>query len=45
MSFDQAIKAASAKHQPPAELAGKFQYGTAGVCFVNEILKHEMNLS
>lgn len=31
MSHDQAVKAASAKHNPPSELVGKFQYGTAGV--------------
>lgn len=27
----EAIKAGSAKRNPPAELVGKFQYGTAGV--------------
>ena len=27
----EAIKAASATHPPVAEVAGKFQYGTAGV--------------
>jgi len=31
MSHDEAIKSASAKYPPPAKLAGKFQYGTAGV--------------
>lgn len=31
MSHDQAVKEASAKHTTPAELVGKFQYGTAGV--------------
>lgn len=31
MSHDQAVKEASAKHSTPAELVGKFQYGTAGV--------------
>lgn len=31
MSHSDAIKAASSRRNPPAELAGKFQYGTAGV--------------
>lgn len=35
MSHDEAVQAASAKHSPPAELVGKFQYGTAGVSIVS----------
>lgn len=31
MSHDEAVKAASAKHTPPTDFIGKFQYGTAGV--------------
>jgi hypothetical protein len=39
MSHDQAVKEASAKHTTPAELVGKFQYGTAGVsCYMNLML-------
>jgi phosphoacetylglucosamine mutase len=37
MSHDQAVKEASAKHTTPAELVGKFQYGTAGVRLLHEL--------
>jgi phosphoacetylglucosamine mutase len=36
MSHDQAVKEASAKHTTPAELVGKFQYGTAGVRLLHD---------
>ncbi|KAH0364218.1 Phosphoacetylglucosamine mutase, partial [Aureobasidium melanogenum] len=38
MSHDQAVKEASAKHPTPAELVGKFQYGTAGFRMKAKIL-------